>query len=33
MDGESYGQLELRLNGLANWYFERKSAPHLPEQG
>ena len=24
--GEGYGQLELRLYGLANWYFERKNA-------
>jgi hypothetical protein len=28
--GEDYGQLELRLHGLANWYFERKNAPGLP---
>jgi hypothetical protein len=31
MDGESYGQLELRLHGLATWYFDRKRAPGLPE--
>jgi len=33
MDGESYGQLELRLHGLATWYFVRKHAPDLPEHG
>lgn len=30
MDGKGYGQLELRLHGLANWYIERRNAPGLP---
>lgn len=33
MDGEDYGDLELRLHGLAKWYFDRKHAPGLPEHG
>jgi len=33
VDAEDYGQLELRLRGLARWYFVRERSPSLPQHG